>query len=63
MKFSAQYSPNYGRCEQIKIAKTLFDVSKQVFPTAAVMFFSFRKSPVAHPSTNRNGPEKSRGQS
>jgi len=42
LKFSAQYSPNYGRCEHIKIAKTLFDVSKQVFLTPAVMVLTFR---------------------
>ena len=48
--------PQLRKMRADKNRKTLFDVNKQVFLTPAVMFLSFRKSPVVHRSTNRNGP-------
>ena len=59
-KKSVLYFLYYGRCKQIKIAKQFFAVSNLEIQISAVIIGSFRKSPVAHRSTNCKGPEKSR---
>jgi len=48
----------FRKMQADKIAKRIFAVSKLIFLTPPVMIGSFRKSPVAQRSTNRNGTKK-----